>query len=157
MFTLLLLGSTSAIAQTQTADRPTRIALDWLRTLRSNDMDKLAAASQVPFVQEGFSNCNAKRADSAADLTLLLGCVAHSDKFFVASIPAQSDALADWHSLKLNDVPRGLRKKASSLAKTSVLVGGALDGDGVSYRVVIVVSKSSASVTGVLLEPNLAE
>jgi len=61
MFTLLLLGSTSAIAQTQTADRPTRIALDWLRTLRSNDMDKLAAASQVPFKRDSATATRSER------------------------------------------------------------------------------------------------
>jgi hypothetical protein len=124
-FALLLLGSASVTAQTQTADQPTRTALDWLETLRANDMDKLAANSRAPFVQDGFSSCSTKRAETTADLTLLLGCVAHSDKFFRASIPVDAKALADWHSLNRLLKSGRVRRLAPSLRGESMpSVGG---------------------------------
>src|SRR5205807_1080671 len=94
---LIAFGWSVASAQTSATRPPVRVAFDWMAALRSTDVTKLAALSQIPFVQEGFDRCSAKKAETPADLTVVLGCVAHSDPIFVASIPAEpAQALSDW-------------------------------------------------------------
>lgn len=135
-----------------------RVALEWLAALHQKDMVKLAASSRLPFVQEGFDRCSAKRAANPGDLTVLLGCVANSDQIFAASIPADPPkALADWHVIKSSDVARANKKTGAALAKKHIFVGGTIDGDGVSYQVVIAVTKDGSGVGGILLEANLSE
>jgi hypothetical protein len=154
---VVALGSASASAQAPSQPNPVGVAFDWLATLRSDDASKLGDLSRTPFVQRGFDRCNGKKAATPGELTVLLGCIAHSDQIFVGSIPAEpAKALSYWRVLKPSEVARANRKAATSLAKTHVLVGGAIDGDGVSYDVAIAVAKDGR-VGGILLNANLSE
>ena len=93
----------------------------------------------------------------AADLTVVLGCVAGSDEIFIASIPTDpAKALTHWRMLKLSEVVHENRKVAAKLKQQYTLVGGSMDGDGVTYQVVVAVAKDGG-VGGILISATLAE
>jgi hypothetical protein len=132
-------------------------AVEWLTSLRGRDTPRMAALSHVPFVQRGFNRCPAGVPDPQPDLSRVLDCIAHSDEFFIKSIPENPKRdLSDWHELKVDQVAKSYRKVASTLSRSHSLVGGGLQGDGVSYDVAIAVDRDG-KIGGILMYPNLAE
>lgn len=143
-------------AGTSRAEAPDALksaAIHWVAMLKSGETQRLATTSRLPFVVSGFRECTTKKVTNLGDLTILLSCMVH-ERLFIESLPTEADAtssLAHWQRLKLGDVDRGARKTAKQLlAAGYTLVGGVLDGNGISYNVAVAVGTDGA-VGGLLI------
>lgn len=125
-------------------------AISWLETLKSGNAGALESKTASLFVQAGLE-CAKSPASTPSARAALLGCIVEANPLFSESIPTAADArayLADWRSMTRAQLPRRLAQKVPAGAQ---LVGGSLDGNGISFKVALAI-EPDGTVAGLFVE-----
>lgn len=131
--------STAPATGTIGAEQAASAARAWLDALKRRDMEALAERTRFPFTYRSTNRrklCEATSAD-ARQLTAVVDCLARRDKLLLEELARA--AKVEVKVLEPARAPAWLAKLIGKPAGGDWLVGGFLNGDGITFEFVLVV------------------
>ncbi|MSP60691.1 MAG: hypothetical protein EXR72_10190 [Myxococcales bacterium] len=130
----------------------------WLSGLRDQRADKLNSSTSFPFAVDGIGpvagpdvrKCKAMvGAKNAAAYPALLKCL-FADKVLMDTLPMDLGSMVQWKVIEIGDLPPAFGKKKEKLTPLMTdhaLVQAEMNGDGMTYTLILVVKKTGAAAT----------